>query len=164
MHTFALARHTTGEVNYMKLDRKEYQALCKEQAPSSPSHKTVPAAFLVGGAICLLGQVLRTVYEAWGLDEKAAGTAVSCTLVFLGVALTALRLFEKIAKFAGAGTLVPITGFANSIASPALEFKTEGFVLGTCVKMFTIAGPVLTWGISASVVYGLILWLTEVMG
>lgn len=147
----------------MKLDRKEYQALCKEQAPSSPSHKTLPAAFLVGGSICLLGQILRTVFQNAGLDEKAAGTAVSCSLIFLGVALTALRLFEKIAKFAGAGTLVPITGFANSIASPALEFKTEGFVLGTCVKMFSIAGPVLTWGISASVAYGLLLWLMEVM-
>ena len=147
----------------MKLDRKEYQALCKEQAPASPSHKTLPAAFLVGGSICLLGQILRTVFQNAGLDEKAAGTAVSCSLIFLGVALTALRLFEKIAKFAGAGTLVPITGFANSIASPAMEFKTEGFVLGTCVKMFSIAGPVLTFGISASVVYGLILWLSEVM-
>ena len=96
------------------------------------------------------------------MEEKAAGTAVSCTLIFPGVALTALRLFEKIAKFAGAGTLLPITGFANSIAAPALEFKTEGFVLGTCVKMFSIAGPVLTWGISASVAYGLLLWLLEV--
>ncbi|MBR6574419.1 MAG: SpoVA/SpoVAEb family sporulation membrane protein [Clostridia bacterium] len=148
----------------MKLDRKEYRALCKEQEPSSPSRRTVPAAFAVGGALCLLGQVLRTLFENMGLDEKAAGTAVSISLIFLGVALTALRLFEKIAKFAGAGTLVPITGFANAIASPALEFKTEGFVLGTCVKMFTIAGPVLTWGISASVVYGLALWLAEVMG
>ena len=98
-----------------------------------------------------------------GLEEKAAGTAVSCTLIFVGVTLTALRLFEKIAKFAGAGTLLPITGFANSIAAPALEFKTEGFVLGTCVKMFSIAGPVLTWGISASVAYGLVLWLMEVL-
>ncbi len=148
----------------MKLDRKEYRALCKEHEPSSPSRRTVPAAFAVGGALCLLGQVLRTLYQNAGLDEKAAGTAVSISLIFLGVTLTALRLFEKIAKFAGAGTLVPITGFANSIASPALEFKTEGFVLGTCVKMFTIAGPVLTWGISASVVYGLVLWLLEVMG
>jgi len=147
----------------MKLDRKEYQTLCKEQAPSSPSHKTLPAAFLVGGSICLFGQILRTLFQNIGLDEKAAGTAVSCSLIFLGVALTALRLFEKIAKIAGAGTLVPITGFANSIASPALEFKTEGFVLGTCVKMFSIAGPVLTWGISASVAYGLFLWLMEVM-
>ena len=148
----------------MKLDRKEYRALCKEQEPSSPSRRTVPAAFAVGGALCLLGQVLRTLFENMGLNEKAAGTAVSISLIFLGVALTALGLFEKIAKFAGAGTLVPITGFANAIASPALEFKTEGFVLGTCVKMFTIAGPVLTWGISASVVYGLVLWLAEVMG
>ena len=146
----------------MKLDRKEYQALCARYAPPSPSRRTLPAAFAVGGTVCLLGQVLRTLYENAGLEEKAAGTAVSCTLIFLGVALTALRLFEKIAKFAGAGTLLPITGFANSIAAPALEFKTEGFVLGTCVKMFSIAGPVLTWGISASVAYGLLLWLLEV--
>ena len=148
----------------MKLDRKEYRALCKEQERPSPSRRTVPAAFAVGGTLCLLGQVLRTLYQTAGLDEKAAGTAVSVTLIAVGVALTALRLFEKIAKVAGAGTLVPITGFANSIASPALEFKTEGFVLGTCVKMFSITGPVLTWGISASVAYGLLLWLSEVMG
>ena len=148
----------------MKLDRKEYRALCKEQEPASPSRRTVPAAFAVGGTLCLLGQVLRTLYQNAGLDEKAAGTAVSVSLILLGVALTALGLFEKIAKFAGAGTLVPITGFANSIAAPALEFKTEGFVLGTCVKMFSIAGPVLTWGISASVAYGLVLWLWEVLG
>ena len=152
------------EVMYMKLDRKEYQTLYQKKSPPSPSFRTVPAAFLVGGGLCLLGQILRAIFENMGLDEKAAGTAVSCSLIFLGVALTALRLFEKAAKFAGAGTLVPITGFANSVASPALEFKTEGFVLGTCVKMFSIAGPVLTFGISASVVYGLILWLTEVMG
>ena len=148
----------------MKLDRKEYRALCKEQEPSSPSRRTVPAAFAVGGTLCLLGQVLRTLYQNAGLDEKAAGTAVSVSLILLGVTLTALGLLEKIAKFAGAGTLVPITGFANSIAAPALEFKTEGFVLGTCVKMFSIAGPVLTWGISASVAYGLVLWLWEVLG
>ena len=117
-------------------------------------------AFAVGGAICLLGQVLKTVYQNMGLDEKAAGTAVSISLVFLGVALTACRLFEKIAKFAGAGTLVPITGFANSIAAPAVEFKTEGFILGVGAKMFTIAGPVIVYGVSASVVYGLIYWIT----
>ena len=143
----------------MKLDRKEYQALCKEQEPSSPSYKTLPAAFLVGGSICLLGQILRTVFQNAGLDEKAAGTAVSCSLIFLGVALTALRLFEKIAKFAGAGTLVPITGFANSIASPALEFKTEGLITGTAVKIFTIAGPVILCGVCSGVVYGLVLWV-----
>ena len=117
-------------------------------------------AFCVGGAICALGQGLRMLYEGARLDGQSAGTAVSCSLILLGVLLTALRLFEKLARFAGAGTLVPITGFANAIAAPALEFKTEGFVLGSCVKMFSIAGPVLTLGISASVIYGLILWLT----
>lgn len=144
----------------MKLNRKEYAALYQHAAPPSPSGKTVPAAFLVGGCICALGQGLRMLYEHLGLSEQWAGTAVSCSLIFLGVTLTALRLFEKLARFAGAGTLVPITGFANSIAAPALEFKTEGFVLGSCVKMFSIAGPVLTFGISASVLYGIVLWLT----
>lgn len=143
----------------MKLNRKEYAALYRQASPPSPSYKTVPAAFLVGGAICALGQGLRMLYEGAGLDGQSAGTAVSCSLILLGVLLTALRLFEKLARFAGAGTLVPITGFANAIAAPALEFKTEGFVLGSCVKMFSIAGPVLTLGISASVIYGLILWL-----
>lgn len=143
----------------MKLNRKEYADLYRQASPPSPSYKTVPAAFLVGGAICALGQGLRMLYEDAGLDGQSAGTAVSCSLILLGVLLTALRLFEKLARFAGAGTLVPITGFANAIAAPALEFKTEGFVLGSCVKMFSIAGPVLTLGISASVIYGLILWL-----
>lgn len=143
----------------MKLNRKEYADLYRQASPPSPSYKTVPAAFLMGGAICALGQGLRMLYEGAGLDGQSAGTAVSCSLILLGVLLTALRLFEKLARFAGAGTLVPITGFANAIAAPALEFKTEGFVLGSCVKMFSIAGPVLTLGISASVIYGLILWL-----
>ena len=143
----------------MKQNRKEYADLYRQASPPSPSYKTIPAAFLVGGAICALGQGLRMLYEGAGLDGQSAGTAVSCSLILLGVLLTALRLFEKLARFAGAGTLVPITGFANAIAAPALEFKTEGFVLGSCVKMFSIAGPVLTLGISASVIYGLILWL-----
>ena len=143
----------------MKLNRKEYADLYRQASPPSPSYKTIPAAFLVGGAICALGQGLRMLYEGAGLDGQSAGTAVSCSLILLGVLLTALRLFEKLARFAGAGTLVPITGFANAIAAPALEFKTEGFVLGSCVKMFSIAGPVLTLGISASVIYELILWL-----
>ena len=143
----------------MKLNRKEYADLYRQASPPSPSYKTIPAAFLVGGAICALGQGLRMLYEGAGLAGQSAGTAVSCSLILLGVLLTALRLFEKLARFAGAGTLVPITGFANAIAAPALEFKTEGFVLGSCVKMFSIAGPVLTLGISASVIYGLILWL-----
>ena len=145
----------------MKESKEEYQKLCKDLTPPSPSHRTVPAAFLVGGALCALAQLIRALLEQAGLPEKSVATAVSCALIFLGVALTAARLFEKLAKFAGAGTLVPITGFANSIAAPALEFKTEGFVLGTCVKMFSIAGPVLTFGISASVLYGLIYWLVN---
>jgi len=143
----------------MKRTRDEYKKLYQELSPPSPSHKTIPAAFFVGGAICALGQLVRSLLENAGLPEKTVASGVSCALVFLGVALTAARQFEKLAKFAGAGTLVPITGFANSIASPAMEFKTEGFVLGTCVKMFSIAGPVLTFGISASVLYGLIYWL-----
>ena len=144
----------------MKLSKEEYARRADQLAPKSPSWRTVPLAFLVGGSLCALGQALRTLYENAGLDKQDAGTAVSITLIGLGVLLTCLGWFEKIAKFAGAGTLVPITGFANSVAAPALEFKTEGFVLGTCVKMFTIAGPVLTFGISASVVYGLIYWIT----
>ena len=147
-----------------KIQQKEYETYVKSVTPVHSLPKNMAKAFLVGGLICVLGQVLRTVFENMGLDKEAAGSAVSISLVFLGVALTACRLFEKIAKFAGAGTLVPITGFANSIAAPAMEFKTEGFVLGTCVKMFSIAGPVLTFGISASVFYGVILWLMEVMG
>ncbi|MBQ7492676.1 MAG: SpoVA/SpoVAEb family sporulation membrane protein [Clostridia bacterium] len=143
----------------MKFNRKEYQALYQKASPSSPSLRNVPAAFVTGGVICALGQALKTVFLAAGLEDQAAGTAVSCALIFLGVALTAARLFEKLAKWAGAGTLVPITGFANAIAAPAMEFKTEGFVLGTCVKMFSIAGPVLTFGISASVIYGVLFWL-----
>lgn len=147
----------------MKLDRKEYQALYRRLMPPSPSQRTVPAAFVTGGGICLLGQVLKTLYLSAGLEEQTAGTAVSVSLILLGVALTALGLFEKLAKRAGAGTLVPITGFANSIAAPAMEFRTEGFVLGTCVKMFSIAGPVLSFGTVASMVYGLLLWLEGVL-
>lgn len=147
----------------MKLDRKEYQALYRRLTPPSPSQRTVPTAFVTGGGICLLGQLLKTLYLSAGLEEQTAGTAVSVSLILLGVALTALGLFEKLAKRAGAGTLVPITGFANSIAAPAMEFRTEGFVLGTCVKMFSIAGPVLSFGTAASMVYGLLLWLEGVL-
>jgi stage V sporulation protein AC len=119
-------------------------------------------AFLIGGLICCLGQLIMNGYIALGLEKTDAGTAMSMTLVVISALLTGFSVYDDIAKHAGAGTLVPITGFANSIAAPALEFKTEGFVLGTCVKMFSIAGPVLTWGISASVAYGLLLWLLEV--
>jgi stage V sporulation protein AC len=142
----------------MKRSKQQYTQLYKELSPSSPTLRNLPAAFLAGGTICALGQALLELYKKLGLEPRAAGTAVTVTLIFLGVALTALGVFEKLAKLAGAGTLVPVTGFANSVASPALEFKTEGFILGTCVKMFTIAGPVLVCGTVASVLYGLVLW------
>lgn len=112
--------------------------------------------FLCGGAICTLGQVLRNLYESLGLSGDDAGTAVSVTLIFLSALLTGLGLFDKLAKHAGAGTLVPITGFANAMVSPALEFKSEGYITGTAAKLFVVAGPVLVFGISASVIYGLI--------
>ena len=116
-------------------------------------------AFLTGGAICALGQAITLGYMALGLSEETAGTACSVTLIFLGAGLTGLGIYDKLAKFAGAGTLVPITGFANSVAAPALEYKTEGRIAGTAVKMFTIAGPVIVFGSAAGAVYGLVLLL-----
>lgn len=129
-------------------------------SPRSPILKNCIWAFVSGGAICLLGQVLRNLYEGWGLETEQAGTLMSVTLVFLSALFTGLSLYDDLAKHAGAGTLVPITGFANAVCAPAVEFKTEGFVLGTAAKMFTIAGPVIVYGIAASVVYGLIYWIT----
>jgi stage V sporulation protein AC len=143
----------------MKATRQQYQRIYEQLSPSTKSAKNIPMAFLVGGLICALGQGLFMLYEHVGLAERLTPTAVSISLIFLGVLLTGVRLFEKIAKRAGAGTLVPITGFANSVAAPAIEFKAEGFVLGTCVKMFSIAGPVLTFGYSASVLYGVLYYV-----
>lgn len=142
------------------MTEKEYGALVKEMSPKSPMWKDCLNAFLIGGLICTLGQGLMNLYTWWGLDKEGAGTAVSMSLVVLSALLTGLSLYDNIAKYAGAGTLVPITGFANSIAAPAVEFKTEGFVLGVGAKMFTIAGPVIVYGLSASVIYGLIYWIT----
>lgn len=116
-------------------------------------------AFAVGGLICCLGEMLLNLYGGLGLEQQDAATAESITLVFLGAVLTGLGIYDDIAKFAGAGTLVPITGFANSVAAPALEFKTEGLVTGTAAKMFVIAGPVIVFGVGSSVIYGLILCL-----
>ena len=121
-------------------------------------------AFLVGGLICLLGQCCITLYTSLGLPKEEAGTAASMSLVALSALLTGLSLYDDLAKAAGAGTLVPITGFANAISAPAVEFKTEGFILGVGAKMFTIAGPVIVYGLSASVVYGLIYWLCTLFG
>ena len=123
--------------------------------------KNIIWAFLVGGAICAAGQGLISLYQSYGLDKEQAGTAASVTLIFAAALFTGLGLFDKLAKRAGAGTLVPITGFANAMVSPALEFKSEGLVTGTAAKLFTVAGPVLVFGISASVIYGLILCLLQ---
>ena len=142
------------------MTEKEYGKLVKEMSPKSPIWKDCLNAFWIGGLICAIGQLIMNGYAALGLDKTDAGTATSMTLVALSALLTGLSLYDNIAKHAGAGTLVPITGFANSIAAPAVEFKTEGFILGVGAKMFTIAGPVIVYGVSASVVYGLIYWIT----
>ena len=142
----------------MNMTNSEYNEYIKGMAPKSPIAGDLIKAFIVGGLICCLGEGLSMLYKDWAnLAEKDAATAVSMTLVFLSALFTGLNIYDKLARFAGAGTLVPITGFANSVVSPALEFKTEGFILGTAVKMFTIAGPVITFGLTASVVYGLVL-------
>lgn len=144
------------------MTEKQYDALVKELSPPSPLGKDCLLAFLVGGAICCLGQVFLNWYGSLGLDKDMAGTGASMSLVALSALFTGLSLYDDLAKHAGAGTLVPITGFANSIAAPAVEFKTEGFVLGVGAKMFTIAGPVLVYGTAASVVYGFIYWLWKI--
>ena len=142
------------------MTNKEYQKLADSYAPKSPIGKDCFHAFWIGGLICVLGQLALNGYMALGMEKTNASTATSMSLVALSALLTGLSLYDDIAKVAGAGTLVPITGFANSISAPAVEFKTEGMILGTAAKMFTIAGPVIVYGISASVVYGLIYWIT----
>lgn len=143
----------------MKMNQLEYAQYVKEMSPPSPLWPDLLRAFLVGGLICVIGEGLTNLYLYLGAAEQAAATWTSITLVFLGALLTGLGVYDDIARFAGAGSLVPITGFANSVVSPALEFKTEGYITGMAVKIFTIAGPVIVFGISASVIYGLILCL-----
>lgn len=141
------------------MTEKQYAKLVKEKTPKSPIGKDCFHAFWIGGLICTVGQAFFNFYQSLGLEKELAGTAMSMTLVSLSALLTGLSLYDNIAKHAGAGTLVPITGFANAIAAPAVEFKTEGFILGVGAKMFTIAGPVIVYGLSASVVYGFIYWV-----
>ena len=142
----------------MNLTNQDYGKLVNERSRPSPMGKNLVWAFAVGGAICTAGQALSNLYQSWGLDQEQAGTAVSVTLIFAAALLTGLGCFDKLAKRAGAGTLVPITGFANAMVSPALEFKSEGLITGTAAKLFVVAGPVLVFGVSASVIYGVILW------
>lgn len=148
-------------MNYVT--KQEYSKMVDAASRPSPIVKDVSLAFLVGGGICVLGQLLLTGYKMTDLDLQSAKTMVSVTLIFLAAVLTGFGVFDRIAKFAGAGTLVPITGFANSIVSPAIEYKTEGQILGLGAKMFTIAGPVIVYGTVASVLYGVIYWICQMI-
>ena len=139
---------------------QEYSNMVKKASPPSPIIKNCVMAYIVGGSICALGQGFIEIYLALGISKEIAMPLSSVTLVFLSALFTGLGLYDKLATHAGAGTLVPITGFANAVCSPAVEFKTEGFVLGTAAKMFTIAGPVIVYGTVASVVYGVVYWIT----
>lgn len=143
----------------MDMTNQEFAELVQQRSTLSPVGKNLLWAFLVGGSICALGQALQLTYESWGLERETAGTWVTVTLIFLSALATGLKVYDRLAKHAGAGTLVPVTGFANSIVSPAMEFKSEGLVTGMAAKMFTIAGPVLVFGIGSSVIYGLLLCL-----
>ncbi len=141
------------------VSKQQYDKRVKAASPNSPLLKDCVLAFLFGGGICTMGQALGNLYQYWGLDIKDARMAVSISLIFLSAALTAIGWYDNIAKHAGAGTLVPITGFANSMVSPAMEFKSEGFITGLGAKLFVVSGPVLVFGITASVVYGFLVFL-----
>ena len=143
----------------MAIDRKRYDALVKKTSPDSPLLRNLSMAFLIGGGICAMGQGIIELWQASGLSRTDAASAASAALIFIGALLTGLNVYDNIARVAGAGTLVPITGFSNAIVSAALEFKSEGLVTGMAAKMFTVAGPVLVFGISGSVIYGLLLVL-----
>ena len=144
----------------MNISSQEYGELAKRMSPPSAMYKTLPLAFVIGGGICVLGEALLNLYGMLGLSQDDAGALTSMSLIFLSALFTGLKLYDRIAQHAGAGTLVPITGFANSVVSPALDFKSEGYVLGLGAKMFVIAGPVIVYGISASIIYGVIYYIT----
>lgn len=140
----------------MKISSLQYDRLVKEYSPNSHIRVDTLNAFWIGGLICVLGQLVLNGWGALGLGDDLSATATAVTMVFLGALLTGMGIYDRIAKVAGAGTIVPITGFANSVVSPAMEFKTEGFVMGVSAKLFTIAGPVLVYGVGASVLYGIL--------
>ena len=144
----------------MDMSPQEYQQYVKQRAQKSPLVKDVVLAFIIGGLICVVGQLIQNGWSAAGLNQEDAGTATSCSLVALSALLTGLNLYNKLGRFGGAGTLVPITGFANAVVSPAIDFKSEGFVTGLAAKMFLVAGPVIVFGTLASVIYGVVLMLT----
>lgn len=145
------------------MTERQYSRLVDELSPKSPVLKDCFNAFWIGGLICVIGQLFMDWYQSMGLAERQASAAASMSLVALSALLTGLSVYDDIAKVAGAGTLVPITGFANSVSAPAVEFKTEGYITGLGVKMFTIAGPVIVYGVTASVVYGVIHWVMHML-
>ena len=147
------------EEHAVDMTNQEYGKYVQGKAKPSPMAKNLVWAFCVGGAICTIGQALSNLYVSAGLTNDMAGTATSITLILAAAICTGLGVFDDLAKHAGAGTLVPITGFSNAMVSPALEFKSEGYITGTAAKLFVVAGPVLVYGISASVIYGFILVL-----
>ena len=148
----------------MSMDKKNYQQIAKQKTPPSKSLTNCLKAFVIGGLICVIGQLISNGLKAASLSEDAVKGLTSASMIFLGSFFTAVGVYDKLAKHGGAGTLVPITGFANSIVSPAMEFKSEGLVLGVGAKMFVIAGPVLVYGITASVLYGVIYYFIKVLG
>ncbi len=143
----------------MDISNKEYDKMVKKASPPSPVIRNCILAFLIGGAICTLGQIINMFFETLGLEKTDASTCTSISIIFLGVFLTGINIYDDIALYGGAGTLVPISGFANSITAPAMEYKREGYVLGVGVNMFKIAGPVIVYGVVSSVVYGLIYYI-----
>ena len=143
----------------MKMSNDDYDRLIKETNPKSPVLKDCAGAFFVGGLICLIGEIIREAFLKYGFSDERAKAFVSLILIAITAILTGTGIFDKIAKFAGAGTIVPITGFANSVVSPAMEFKTEGRIMGTGANMFKIAGPVIVYGCSSAVLYGLLLYI-----
>ena len=145
----------------MDMSPKEYKAYVEQKAKKSPIVKDVALAFVIGGLICVVGQAIQDGWSAMGLNQEDAGTATSICMVLLSALLTGFNLYNKIARYGGAGTLVPITGFANAVVSPAIDFKSEGFITGMAAKMFTVAGPVIVYGVSTSVIYGIILVLLQ---
>lgn len=142
-----------------EITKNDYDIIVKQAAPPTQSYKTIPLAFLIGGAICTLGEAFINLFLRLGFQTDAAFATASITLVFIAALLTGLNVYDDIAKYGGAGTLVPITGFANAVASPALEFKSEGYILGLGAKLFAIAGPVIVYGVAAGVIYGVVIYL-----
>ncbi len=143
----------------MSISKDEYSKMADKASPNSPILLNCVKAFLIGGLICTFGQLLNLIFQKAGLGENEIKIATPCIIIIITAILTGIGIFDKIARHAGAGTIVPITGFANSVVSPALEFKHEGMVLGTAAQMFSIAGPVLVYGIASSVIYGIIYYI-----